>query len=373
MKKWILCLLSLLLVFSLLTACGGKDAAEEAPANEPAETQEETEAEEPAAEESAEEQKEEPEAEEPAEEQEEEPADSASVDFPAGKPITLIVPYAAGGGTDIGNRMLVPYLEKELDTTITVVNQPGGSGWVAWNELATKEPDGYTITAMGSASLNYNKYNPDAPQELGVDDFTQLGCQVVDYATICIRADETRFKTWDEFIEYGKENELTGSGAGTEDKVTKLYLNDAFGTNYTAVISGDGAAGALTAVLGGHVDFLVSNVGECLIPYQDGELIPLCVFSEERSPFLPDVPTYKELTGDSVLFFSARALATTGGLDPAIRQVLVDAIAAATQNQDFVDDMAEQGLLVQYMTPEEFTQLVKDEESVVLEYLDVLW
>lgn len=305
----------------------------------------------------------------PKENVEEKPA----VDFPGGKPITLIVGFAPGGGTDIGNRMLVPYLEKELNTSITVVNKPGSAGWVSLGEVVNMKPDGYTIAAFNN-TINFAGLNPSTNYTLTADDFQWLGCTVVDISSVCCRADETRFSNFEELIEYAKKNELTVtvSGAGTEDQIVLELMNAKLGTKFVTVVTAGGAAEGTAALLGGHVDLTSANVGEVLTNCKDGNFKCLVVFNKERSKFFPDVPTCEEVTGEAIYADSSRGHLMPKGGSPEIVEILVNAYEKASKNPEYIEKMAELGLDVIYQNPEEFVKNIKSVAEEVKSILPAL-
>ncbi|HQL37149.1 MAG TPA: tripartite tricarboxylate transporter substrate binding protein [Bacillota bacterium] len=295
-------------------------------------------------------------ADKPAEKVEEKPA----VDFPGGKPITLIVGFAPGGGTDVGNRILAPYLEKELNTTITVVNKEGSAGWVSLGEVVNMEPDGYTIAAFNN-TIDYAGLNPSTNYTLTSDDFQWLGCTVVDIASVCCRADEKRWSNFKELIEYAKKNELTVtvSGAGTEDQIILELMNARLGTKFVTVVTAGGAAEGTAALLGGHVDLTSANVGEVLTNCREGNFKCLAVFDKERSKFFPDTPTCEEVTGEAIYANSSRGHLMPKGGDPKVVETLVKAYERASKNPEYIEKMAEMGLEVIYQSPEEFIKNIK--------------
>lgn len=286
-------------------------------------------------------------------------------DFP-NKPIDVIVSYEAGGVTDVGARILQPYVEEELGQSIRIVNRPGGGGWVGWTALAQAKPNGYTIGFINSPNLMTGYLNPEFDRKQSLESFAPIGNQVTDYGAIAINPNDDRFQTIEELIEYAKENEATATstGVGSDDHFASLTLNDQFGTKFEA-IHNSGSAESRAAVLGGNVDALFANVGEVKPLHDEGELKAIAVMreSEERSPFLEDVPTLPEAGYDGVYSWSSRGLAGPSGIDPGIMETLVAAFEAAIQNQDHIDELAQQGLQVDYRGPEEHMQMLKKDEQ----------
>lgn len=282
------------------------------------------------------------------------------------RPVEMIVAYAAGGGTDVGARLLAPYLEEELGTTVNVVNQEGGGGWVGWNALLAAEPDGHTIGFLNTPNLMSGYLNPELGIDRDITDFTLLGNVVTDYGAIAIRPDDERFSNIEELIAYAQENRLTATstGVGSDDQLASLGINAGHGTQFEAIQS-DGSADNITAVLGGNIDVLFANVGEVANLAESGQLKVVAVMApaDKRADFLPDVPTLEEAGYPGVESWSARGLGAPGGLPDDVRECLADAAAAAIQNPEYVEELSKQGLFVDYRDPEAYAEMLTAEEE----------
>jgi len=282
------------------------------------------------------------------------------------QPINLIVSYSAGGGTDTSARILQPYLEKELGVTVNILNKPGGGGWVGWSELAHAKPDGYTMGYINSPNIVSGYLNPSAKRQENLDSFEFLGNQVSNPEIIAIRTDEQRFTDIKGLIEFAKNNELTATGTGVagDDHVAALTLNKNFGTKFRAV-QFEGTADSRTAVLGGHVDVLLASVDEVYTMHQNKELKVIGVMANERSKFLPDVPTLEESGFTGVVATSTRGLAVPKGVDPENVKILTEAIEKAIKNEEQIAKMEDMGIQIEYLNGEEYLNaLKKDEESL---------
>jgi tripartite-type tricarboxylate transporter receptor subunit TctC len=291
-------------------------------------------------------------------------AESKKVDFPK-KTINVIVAYEAGGGTDTGARILIPYIEKELGVTVNIINKPGGGGWVGWGELANAKNDGYTIGYINTPNLMTGYLDPKMNRKQNLESFAPIANHVVDPGAIAIRKDETRFTNIEELIEYAKSHELTATstGVGSDDHYASLKLNDKYGTKFQPVHN-KGAADSKAAVLGGHVDVLFANVGEVASLHKDGEMKIIGVMGKEKSPFLPDVPTLAE-EGFEVFSWSARGIAAPAGTDPAILEVLRAAFEKGINNEEQVKKMGDMGLEVDYKEGDDYKKLLKEDEDGV--------
>jgi tripartite-type tricarboxylate transporter receptor subunit TctC len=284
------------------------------------------------------------------------------------KPITLICGYSAGGSSDLGSRYVAAALEKELGQPVVVENVPGSGSWVAWNQLLHNTPtDGYTF---GLVNLNilYGEYDSENPREEGVDDFELLANHVIDYQVIAIRDDETRFSDFESLIAYSKDHDLLlavpSVGINSGDSTVATYLTNNFGSQIT-MVPVDGAADAAAMFLAGDVDFLSANVGDVI--GQDGYKVIVC-FSDERSKYLPDVPTAIETGVCDYVSFSARGYAYMKGVDPAIVQKMTEALATAFDDEEYQANMENMGAELKLYTGTEYTDLLN---SQLDERLDV--
>ncbi|MGI6689055.1 MAG: tripartite tricarboxylate transporter substrate binding protein [Christensenellales bacterium] len=299
----------------------------------------------------------------------------AQSDWPAGKNITMICPWSAGGGSDLGVRILVPFLEKELNTSITVINPTGGSGWVGWEQLLAAEADGLTLSLVNWPTLMPGYLDPSYGRSYNLDNFQLLANQVSDDSVIAINKDETRYKTLPEFIEYAKDNMVTfgTTGNGTDDHILMNKINDALGIDLVQVPS-SGWADNSAAIQGGHIDATAANVGEVKTLLENNEIIVLCVFATEPNPLLPQVPTFDSfgLTDKSIINASQRGFATKAGIDQAVLDKLIAAFEAAITNEEHIQEMAKLGLKVDYIAPDDYKTLLKSEEATLLSMADIM-
>ena len=298
-----------------------------------------------------------------------------TVDYPAGETITLICPWAAGGGSDVGVRMLVPYLEEELGTAITVTNPTGGSGWIGWEQMLQADADGLTISLVNWPTLLPGYLDPAYERDRSLDDFQLIANQITDDCVIVIKKDETRFTNAQEFFEYAKNNEVTfgTTGFGTDDHILMCKLNDALGTQLVQVAS-TGWADNSASIQGGHIDASAGNVGEVAQLVASGELIALCVFAEEENELLPGVPTFDSLglCDTSIVNSSQRGYAVKAGTDPAIVEILETAFENAINNPELVEALEATGLRTDFIGAEEYTKLAKAYEEELLGMADIM-
>lgn len=287
---------------------------------------------------------------------------SAKDEYP-NKTINLIIPWSAGGGTDTGARILVPYVEKELGVTINVINKPGGGGWLGWSELVNAKPDGLTIGYINSPHLMTGYLNPEFKRTDSLESFAFIGNHVFDPDVIAIRSDEDRFSNINELIEYSKEEKLTATatGVGTDEHLVMLDFNENYGSKLEPVHF-KGSAESQTAVLGKHVDVLIANAGEILNLHKEGEVKIIGIAAQDRSKFLPEVPTLAE-SGYEVYLTSSRGIAAPKDLDPEKLDILRSAFEKAINNAEHKAKLEEMGYEVKYLNNKEYLELLKNDED----------
>lgn len=289
------------------------------------------------------------------------------------KAVTLLCGYSAGGSSDLGCRYLAEALKEELGVPVVVENIPGSGSWLAWNQLLQNtDPDGYTFSLINLSAM-YGHYDETNPRETTIDDFELLANHVVDYQAVAIRSDETRFTDYASLIEYAKTTPLIVAGASTgitsgDGTIAKMWEQE-HGCQ-VVVIPVDGSGDAETMFLAGEVDVLLGNVGDMM----DGEANgykPIVVYAEERSPFMPDVPTAAETGVDEYVSFSARGYAYMPGVDQAIVDRMIEALEKSFENEAYQKNMAAMGAQLELYTGQEYKDLLLSQLDLRLDIWDV--
>ena len=217
---------------------------------------------------------------------------SAQTRFPiAGRPITLIVPFAAGGPTDAAARLLVPALEKELGTQVNVLNKPGASTQVGVTQIATAKPDGYTIGFVSLPQVSTIYLDPERKAVFARKDLQPLAMHVVDPVVAVVKRDSP-FNSLSDLLAYTKANpNKLKSGDGGFMGINHLAWLDVerqAGVR-TAAVHFDGNNPSVTALLGGHIDFQNDTVAGSFNRVKSGELKALGIMDKEESNFMPGV------------------------------------------------------------------------------------
>ena len=222
-------------------------------------------------------------------------APASAAEFPQkGKSIQVMVHWAAGGSSDLGARILATGLEKELGTSVLVVNKPGAGGQIGYTALSQARPDGYTIGSTNFPSAVSSYLDPGRKATYNRKSFELLALHVGYPGIIAVKADSP-YKTLQDVINAAKaapkKLRVTTTGIQTDEHFATLWLEQLTGAQLARVHL-TGAAPSMTAVLGGKIEIYCGNVGD---PQARGnEMRVLGIMDSQRSPFLPDVKTFEE-------------------------------------------------------------------------------
>ena len=298
----------------------------------------------------------------------------SAADYPS-KTITLNIPWAAGSSGDNGARILMPYVEEALGgATITIINQPGASGWLGWDEVAKAEPDGYTIALQTLPSFYGGYMNPANERTTNLDNFQMIANQVSDWAALYCQPDETRWTDFNSMLEYAKDHELIigASGVDSDDNIMVERMKALHPDIQLSTVQGTSSGDVKPMLLGGHIDLWMANIGDGMTSVQNGELAALCIFAPEESDLMPGVPTYNELTGNDLTGGSDRGYMMPAGADPEIVEILQNAFEEAINNPEHIAAMKELGINVNYMNGDDMLAYAKEQEAVIAELKPVL-
>lgn len=221
------------------------------------------------------------------------PALSAQAQTYPARPITIVVPFAAGGFVDVIARLVGQKVSEELGQTVIVENRPGAGGNIAHRRVAQAEPDGYTILAAStSLAINESLY----PQRgYTADEFLPLSIAATTPEVIATPA--AGAKTLKEFIEQSKGSsaQFGTAGAGSASFIVAQYFFSKLAHIPATHIPFQGGAPAISAAMGNQIPLVAAAMaGGVVQPIKDGRLRGLAVASEKRNPLVPDVPTYIE-------------------------------------------------------------------------------
>jgi tripartite-type tricarboxylate transporter receptor subunit TctC len=260
----------------------------------------------------------------------------ARAEFPT-HPIKLVIPYAAGGPTDIFGRMLAEYLGRDLKQTVIVENKGGAQGAIAAEMVARSDPDGYTLFGTSGSvivlnPLLYKKLPYDPARDL------RVLALVTDVPVVLCVNPSLPVKTVAEFVAYAKQNpgklNFGSSGTGSFTHLAAEMFKQVAGIQMTHVPY-KGAAPALTDVMSGNIQLMFESVSTALPLIQSGKLRPLGIGSVQRHPALPDVPTIAE-SGYGGYFVSVwNGLAVPAGLPDDVTRILTDSLDRVMNDEGF--------------------------------------
>ncbi|HWK63605.1 MAG TPA: tripartite tricarboxylate transporter substrate binding protein [Rhizobiaceae bacterium] len=280
----------------------------------------------------------------------------AWADYPD-RPITLLVAWGAGGGTDAVARVVAVGLEKELGQSVNVVNRTGGSGVVGHSAMADAEPDGYTL---GLATTEVNLMHWLGLTELDYKVYTPLALMNQDPAGVQVSAD-SEYQKLGELLEAIKTSQpgtfrATGSGQGSSWHVAIAGLLNAEGIDASKVtwVPSDGAASGLQELLSGGTEIVPSSLVEARALIEAGRVKSLAYMSKERSKLFPDVPTLKEETGSDWEFGAWRGIVAPKGLPDDIRDRLIAALEKVFNSEEYHQFLSAQGFGANFLPGEEF-------------------
>lgn len=283
-------------------------------------------------------------------------AGGAAGDYPT-KPITLVVGYDAGGSTDVGARMMATALEEKLGTTFTVVNKPDANSQLAYTELTQSEPDGYTMSTVNFPSAIMTVIDESRGASYTREDFAPIALQVIDPTAVAV-APDSDIETPEDLIAAAEDApgklRATTTGVASNEHFALAMLEKATGAKITPVHFADGASAATTAFLGGNTELLFANVSDLQALQESGELRIIGVMDEERSEFVPDVPTFIE-SGIDVTLSSSRGYAFPAGTPEEIITAVSTAVGEIMATPEFTEKMTQQGLASAYKDSEEYT------------------
>jgi putative tricarboxylic transport membrane protein len=287
-------------------------------------------------------------------------AGNAQGAFPE-RPITLIVPWAAGGGTDAVARQIAHMLERDFKQPVNVVNRTGGSGVVGHQAIATAAPDGYTF---GLITLEINLMHWVGLTDLTWEKYTPIALVNQDPAAIHVKADSP-YKTVKELFAHIKANPnkvvASGTGQGGSWHVALAGLMQADGVSPGSIrwVPSTGAATALTDLAAGGVDFVTCSMPEAEALLKAGRIRSLVFFSPNRAPNFPDVPTTEEATGHKWHKGVWRGFAAPKGLPKEIATQYETAIKKIWDSAEFKEFMNRRGFDMIYLDSAGFAEFMK--------------
>jgi len=283
-----------------------------------------------------------------------------AADFPT-KEVQVVIPWAAGGATDLVFRALAASTSKHLGKAVVVVNKPGGAGAVGYTEVMQAQPDGYTlVTAVTPLTILPHQ----TKTAFTYQNFEPIINVVQDPAMFQVLADSP-WKTLAEFLDYARKNPgmitVGNSGAGGGVHLIALAFEKTAGVKFNHIPFAGGGP-SVTALLGGHIHAVSVSPPEGIAHVKAGKLRIIALFSEKRMGAFPNVPTVRE-QGVDYTMGQWRGLAAPKGTPPDVIKKLHDAFKQGMEDSAFVKSATDMTVHLAYLGPAEFGKLMAQDHE----------
>jgi len=284
---------------------------------------------------------------------------AAAQSYPA-KPVTFIVPFPPGGGTDISARTVAAKLTEKWKQSVVVENKSGAAGILGADAAAKARPDGHTLLIV---NVGITSINPALYPKLPYDPKTAFApiSLICELPFVLMASPKFPPSSVQELLAYAKKNPdkvtFASSGQGGSPHLTAEIFQLATGTKMTHVPY-KGGGPAMTDLMAGHVDLLFASVLEGSGHIKSGKLKGLAVSHARRSPALPDVPTLAEAGVKNAESGSWIALLAPAGTPPAIITKVGADVKDAVAESDVKEKLIAQGAVPQASTPAELQKLI---------------
>lgn len=286
-------------------------------------------------------------------------------DFPT-RPITIVVPFVAGGGIDVGSRLLASRMSELLGQAVVVDNVGGGGGMIGGKRVADAKPDGYTILAGNVGTQAYTQVLYKKPLYNSVTDFDPL-LLATDSARVLVARKDLPVNGLQEFIAYVKANQAKmqfgSAGVGSATHLPCVLLNQVMGVDVVHLpFRGSGLV--MNELLGGRVDYMCDSIQTAATQIKGGTVKAIAIMAEKRSPILPDVKTTGEQGLKGVEAGAWNAYFLPKGTPPAIVAKLNKAISDALDTPTVktrLEDLGADIVPAEQRTPEYLAKLLPAE------------
>ncbi len=291
------------------------------------------------------------------------------------KPILAIVAYPAGGGTDIVARSILRTAEKYTGKGFVVDNKPGAGGAIGFTAIAGAPKDGYTLGFINAPTIVLNPIQLGDKVKYKIDDFVPIANFVSDPGVFVVNADSP-FKSFKDFVDHAKANpgkvKLAYGGPGTSEALALRNLEQKLDIKFRKVPF-EGTGPQVTALMGGHIDIMISNASEIYPQVESKSVRVLAVGSEKKIDLYPNVPTYKE-SGFDYVQVAMRGIGAPKGVDAKHIKFLSDAMKKSFDDPEFKKHAVELHLPLEYLGPDEFAkELARQDAFYRAEYAKSPW
>jgi tripartite-type tricarboxylate transporter receptor subunit TctC len=287
------------------------------------------------------------------------------------RPITLVVPWAAGGGTDATARIVGSLLEKELGQPVNVINRAGGNGVVGHQAIAGAKPDGYTL---GMITVEISMMHHQGLTKLTPRDYTPLGLMNVDPAAVTVSA-ASPYKNMNDLVSAIKASpgKLKASGTGQGGiwhlALAGMLTDMKMELGAVPFVPSNGAAPAMLELAAGGIDIVTAALPEARSLIDAGKARPIAVMATSQSALYPDVPTLKNATGSDWTIGVWRGIAGPKGLPADVQKRMEAALKKINESKEFKDFMAKRGFGIAYADAAGFGKFMDKGDADMLQVL----
>lgn len=280
------------------------------------------------------------------------------------KPITLIVPFAAGGNLDIVGRLIAPGLAKQLGQSVIVQNKPGAGGVLGATELSRSEADGTVLLVSTPNAITV------APKmvrtQYSLENFSSVGLISSTSLLLVTRTEQNKFQDFASFVAYAKANpgkvSVANAGIGTSNHIAIMQLQIKAGIELN-VITYKGSGPANIDLLGGQVDVSIDQLSSAISHLKSGRARAMMVVSSERDPLVPDVPSAKELGLPTLEVSTTAGLLAPGKTPAATLAILNDALNKTLADPALQEQFTRAASRARPGPSAVFTELMKTEDK----------
>ncbi len=290
------------------------------------------------------------------------------------RPITLVVPWAAGGGTDATARIIGALLEKELGQPVNVVNRAGGNGVVGHQAIAGAPADGYTL---GMITVEITMMHHQGLTQLSPKNYTPLGLMNVDPAAVTVSV-ASPYKTMDDLMKFIRANpgKLKASGTGQGGiwhlALAGMLKDMKLEASAVPFVPSNGAAPAMLELAAGGVDIVTAALPEARSLIDAGKARPLAVMADSPAALYPNVPTLKSATGSDWSMGVWRGIAGPAGLPAEVQAKMETVLKKINSSKEYQDFMAGRGFGVAYADAAGFAKFMEKGDGDMGRILDSL-
>ena len=276
------------------------------------------------------------------------------------RPITMVVPWGAGGGTDATARIVAALMEKEMGQPVNVVNRTGGNGVVGHSAIATAPADGYTI---GMITVEISMMHWAGLTELNPKDYTPLSLMNIDPGAVTVRTDSP-YKNVNDLLNTIKANpgkfkaSGTGQGGIWHLALAGMLKDQKMDVSVAPWVPSNGAAPAMNDLAAGGIEFVTCSLPEARALIDAGKARPLAVMATQPSALYPNVPTLKAATGSNWTIGAWRGIAGPKGLPADVQAKLGTVLKKIYDSQDYQGFMQQRGFGVVYADSKGFEQFM---------------